>query len=128
DLGGVVGAAGGDEGAVGAEGQGDDEVLMALGAAEGLDLPAGGGVPGLEGLVEAAGDDGLAVGGEGDAVDGLGVALEDDGDGDGLRVLSGGQVRPGEEEGQQAGGRQAAACEGAKRHGSATSGVCRRGG
>ena len=53
---------------------------MALGPAERLELLAGGGVPNLDGLIEAAGDDVFAVGREGGGINRLGMSLEGGGD------------------------------------------------
>src|SRR5262249_55070373 len=110
DLGGVVLGAGGDHLAVGADGDGQDEVLVAGLPGVGLDLLAGGGFPDLDGLVEAAGDDVLAGGAEADGVDGRGVPLEGGGDGGRRRVGSGGagaeqsERQEGEGQGQAGGG------------------------
>src|SRR5262249_42271597 len=82
--------------------QGEDEVLVPLGAGEGLDLLAGGRLPHLEGAVEAAGEDVFVVGREGDGVDGLGVPLE--GGGDARGRVGGAAAGPGEGDQQQGGG------------------------
>src|SRR5205085_2706116 len=87
----VVGAGAGELGAVGADGDGQDELLVAVDAGEGLDLLAAGDAPDLDGRITAGGEEELAIGAEGDPVDGFLVALES-GDDIGGRLVGRGQA------------------------------------